>query len=177
MKKRPVLSEPHHAVFNYETASVAEVAAEARRRAALRDEGLPFSVVPFPSHDPDTTAADSDADDPMLGPQGPKMNKLETRYGEYLEARKLSTSDLLMHWEFAPMRLRLADGTFYKPDFLVVLAHESHPGYRIQLHETKGFMREAARVRLNVASRLFWWADFFLVKWIDRQWQITPVPK
>lgn len=76
------------------------------------------------------------------------MNKIEGDYAKHL--------DLLKHagdvrwWRYAPMRLRLADGSYYKPDF-GVMARD----FLFELHETKGHWREAARVRIKVAAGLF----------------------
>lgn len=46
------------------------------------------------------------------------MNKLEGQYGAYLDILK-HAGDVLW-WRYAPMRLRLADGSYYKPDFGVL---------------------------------------------------------
>lgn len=73
------------------------------------------------------------------------MNKTEAAYAQELEL--LKAAGVIKFWRFESIRLRLADGTFYTPDFLVVLSDDT-----IEIIETKGFMREAARVRLNVAA-------------------------
>jgi hypothetical protein len=79
---------------------------------------------------------------------GTTMNGLETAYAAFLEARK--TDRDVLWWKFQPMRLRLADGAFYKPDF-GVLTREC----LFELHETKGFWREASRVRIKIAAEQF----------------------
>lgn len=84
------------------------------------------------------------ANAPVL-PGRSKMNKTEEAYAQVLEAR-LRSGQIRM-WEFQGMKLRLADGAYYTPDFFVVTVDDL-----IELHETKGFMREAARVRLLVAA-------------------------
>lgn len=76
------------------------------------------------------------------------MNKLESAYAQHLELLK-HTGDVLW-WRFAPMRLRLADGSYYKPDFGVLTSE-----CLFELHETKGHWREAARVRIKIAAGLF----------------------
>ena len=78
----------------------------------------------------------------------PGMNKLETRYAEYLDRLKLGHR--ILWWRFNAFRFRLADGAWYKPDFAVMLA-----SYELECHETKGFWREAARVRIKVAADLY----------------------
>lgn len=84
-----------------------------------------------------------------------QMNKLETAYAQLLEAKRACGE--ISWWKFEPMRLRLADDTYYRPDFAVV----GPDG--LSFHETKGFMREAARVRLHVAAEHFPF-PFFLVR-------------
>lgn len=56
----------------------------------------------------------------------------------------------IVRWYFEPMSLRLAKGSSYKPDFMVIDAEGL-----VEFHETKGFMREAANVRLKVAAEKF----------------------
>ncbi len=83
------------------------------------------------------------------------MNGLEAAYAAHLTLLKHAGD---VDWfEFEPMRLKLADGTWYKPDFAVVR------GGQLEFCETKGFMREAARVRLNVAAGKFPF-PFYLVR-------------
>lgn len=76
------------------------------------------------------------------------MNKTEAAYAQHLEARRLAGE--VLWWRFEPMRLRLANGAWFKPDFGVKLIDRS-----LEFHETKGFWREAARVRIKVAAELF----------------------
>jgi hypothetical protein len=77
-----------------------------------------------------------------------KMNKTEAAYDAYLWKLR-SFGEVLWH-RYEPMRLRLADGAWYTPDF-GVLTREC----LFELHETKGFWREAARVRIKVAAAEF----------------------
>lgn len=78
----------------------------------------------------------------------PSMNKIEAAYARYLEVLK-AAGDVLWY-RFEPMKLRLADGSYYKPDFGVLTRD-----CLFEFHETKGFWREAARVRIKVAAGLF----------------------
>lgn len=75
------------------------------------------------------------------------MNKLEQMYSEHLDS--LKKKGVIVGWRFEPINFRLGGGATYKPDFMVTF-----PGH-IEIHETKGFWREAARVRIKVASELF----------------------
>jgi hypothetical protein len=49
-------------------------------------------------------------------------------------------------WRYEGLKLRLADGAWYKPDFVV-----RHNDGGIELEEVKGYWREAAKVRWKVA--------------------------
>lgn len=77
-----------------------------------------------------------------------KMNGLETQYALYLERLKLAGE--VLYWEFDSLKLRLADKTFYTPDFLVMTADSS-----IEIHEVKGFWEDDARVKIKVAADKF----------------------
>ena len=76
------------------------------------------------------------------------MNKSETQYaahlGELLAARQV------LWWKFEGIKLRLADNTFYTPDFAVLPAD-----CRLELHEVKGFWRDDARAKIKIAAALF----------------------
>lgn len=74
-----------------------------------------------------------------------EMNRLERDWAVVL---KLNAEVRRAVWQGA--RLRLAKSTLYTPDFMVFMASGL-----IEMHETKGYMREAARVRLNTAARLY----------------------
>ena len=76
------------------------------------------------------------------------MNKTETAYSHRLEAQKRAGEILL--WQFEALKLKLADLTYYTPDFLVV----SKDGV-VELHEVKGFWRDDARVKIKVAASQF----------------------
>ncbi len=65
-------------------------------------------------------------------------------------ATVLNLDNSVVRWVFEGARLRLAKGAYYTPDFLVFKENRL-----IEMHETKGFMREAARVRLLTAAELY----------------------
>lgn len=101
------------------------------------------------------------------GNLAPKYDsKLEAAFHQQLLARKkLGEFEVVL---FHAIALTLAEQTRYTPDFLC-----RTPQGEIVIFETKGYMREAARVRLNVAAELFWWWRFVLVtkqkgQWIER---------
>jgi hypothetical protein len=94
------------------------------------------------------------------------MNKLETAYSALLEAQKACGE--IEWWAFEPFRLKLADATYYRPDFGVLRKGQ------LEFHETKGYFREASRVRLNVAAAHLPF-PFYLVKQVKGEWRISRV--
>lgn len=72
-------------------------------------------------------------------------NNTERDYGIHLNLLK-KHGDIL-RWDFSPVKLRLADNTFYTPDFRVIL-----PDMTEEYHEVKGFLRDDAMVKIKVAA-------------------------
>ena len=109
------------------------------------------SRAPRPEQD---AQADAGAGASSVSTSSPKprrgvMNKTEARYAAELEARALAGE--LSWWAFERVRLRLANGAWYCPDFVVSTA-----AGEIEMHEVKGsHIREAAMVRLKVAASLY----------------------
>jgi len=85
------------------------------------------------------------------------MNKQEAQYAQYLELLRKSLQ--IIHWSYESIKLRLADRTWYTPDFLVINAH-----YMIEFHEFKGFWRDDARVKIKVAAEQYPMFRFKAVK-------------
>lgn len=77
-----------------------------------------------------------------------QMNKTEARYAEHLEAHR--AAGMISWFGFEAVKLRLADNTFYTPDF-AVLAKDSV----LEFHEVKGFWQDDARVKIKVAADRF----------------------
>ena len=100
----------------------------------------------------------------------PYKNKTEKAYADYLEVLRLDRE--IRHWEYEPIRLKLADRTWYKPDFMVI-----NNDMEIEFHETKGYMREAARVRINVAAEKYPFFIFYLIYSRKGGWDINQIPK
>jgi hypothetical protein len=96
------------------------------------------------------------------------MNKTEQAYAERLEVRR-QTGDIAWYG-FEGIKLRLADKTFYTPDFAVML-----PDGGIEFHEVKGFMRDDAAVKIKVAAEQFWMFRFYVVRRTDREWDVRAV--
>jgi len=77
-----------------------------------------------------------------------RMNKLEARWAQTLDARQKLGE--VAWWRFEAVTLRLADACRYTPDFLVGLADGT-----LELHECKGFMRDDARVKMLVCAEMY----------------------
>ena len=77
-----------------------------------------------------------------------QMNKTETAYAERLEA--LKHAGLVLWYRFEGIKLRLADNTFYTPDFAVLCADGI-----MECHEVKGFWSDDARVKIKVAADMY----------------------
>ncbi|MBB4066778.1 DUF1064 domain-containing protein [Gellertiella hungarica] len=89
-----------------------------------------------------------------------EMNKTEAAYAAHLENEKLAGR--VVWFEFDCFKFRLADNTFYTPDFAVMLS----TGH-LEMHEVKGFWQDDARVKIKVA------ADLFPLRFIA----VRPLPK
>ena len=76
------------------------------------------------------------------------MNKTETAYAAHLDA--LQFAGHVLWYKFEGIKLRLADSTFYTPDFAVMQSDG-----QIELHEVKGFMQEDANVKIKVAAEMY----------------------
>ena len=74
-----------------------------------------------------------------------QRNKTETQYEQTLELQK-QAGDVLWY-RFEGLKLRLADNTFYTPDFAVMRSDGV-----MELHEVKGWMMEDANVKIKVAA-------------------------
>ena len=77
-----------------------------------------------------------------------EMNRTEKAYAAHLEL--LRRAGDVLWFEFDAVKLRLADKTFYTPDFLVMRADDT-----LEVHEVKGFWEDDARVKIKVAASLF----------------------
>jgi hypothetical protein len=73
------------------------------------------------------------------------MNKTEQAYAAHLDEMK---ADGTIQWyRFEGVKLRLADNTFYTPDFAVMAGDGT-----MEMHEVKGFWQDDARVKIKVAA-------------------------
>jgi hypothetical protein len=76
------------------------------------------------------------------------MNKTEAAYDTYLW--NLRHAGAILWHKFEPIKLRLADNTFFTPDFGVLPASNV-----LELHEIKGHWQDDARVKIKVAAALY----------------------
>ena len=95
------------------------------------------------------TKADAQTKMYALGRLKPgEMNKSETNYAKHLEALKMAGE--ILWWKFEGVKLRLADNTFYTPDFAVLRSNG-----QFELHEYKGHWMDDARVKIKIAAELY----------------------
>lgn len=105
---------------------------------------------------PKLIVIDEPAHLPTKQPKGP--NKLERSYADHLEVRKRAGD--IVDYGFEAIKLKIgAKRCWYTVDFWVV----ANDGV-LECHETKGFMRDDARVKLQSASRQYPRFRFFLVR-------------
>ena len=76
------------------------------------------------------------------------MNKTEAAYAATLDARRYAGE--VAWFKFEGVKLRLADNTFYTPDFAVMLTDGA-----LEMHEVKGFWQDDARAKIKIAADLY----------------------
>lgn len=86
-----------------------------------------------------------------------RMNGLEADYAGYLGMLKAAGE--IEHFDFEAVRLRLADKTWYLPDFFVQLTDGT-----MEFHETKGRWEDDALVKHKVAAEQHSWARFVAIR-------------
>lgn len=98
-------------------------------------------------------------------PRGPIviMNRWERRFADDLEAAKLAGE--IRDWKFESVKLRLADRTWYTPDFAVF----ENDG-RLRMVEIKGFWRDDAKVKYKVAREMYHHFDWQALALVRGQW-------
>lgn len=77
-----------------------------------------------------------------------EMNNTEAEYEAVLDG--LRHHGEIAWYKFEGLKLRLADNTFYTPDFAVMLANG-----QMQCHEVKGHWMDDARAKIKVAASLY----------------------
>lgn len=92
------------------------------------------------------------------------MNKTESAYAQLLETRKRLGE--VAWYRFEGVKLRLADSTFYTPDFAVMLADGG-----LECHEVKGHWTDDARVKIKVAAEMYP-LRFIAVRRVKQVWEV-----
>lgn len=78
-----------------------------------------------------------------------QMNKTEAAYEKSLSIQKNVTGNVAWY-KFEGVKLRLADNTFYTPDFAVMLTNGE-----MEMHEVKGFWQDDARAKIKIAADMY----------------------
>jgi len=76
------------------------------------------------------------------------MNKTEQAYAAALELRRHAGE--VAWFKFEGLKFRLADNTFYTPDFAVMLANGA-----LEAHEVKGHWEDDARAKIKIAADMY----------------------
>lgn len=97
-----------------------------------------------------------------------RMNQTEGRYERDVLAVQKAAGEVVAWW-FEAFKLRLADNTFYTPDFVVQLASGE-----LECHEIKGHWEDDARVKIKVAASLYPFR-FVAVQYKKKQWVIEEI--
>lgn len=90
------------------------------------------------------------------------LNKTERAWAEYLD-----NSPRIVWYKPKPFNLRLADNTYYRPDFL---AMDFDKG--LEVHEVKGWWTDDALVKIKVAAEQFPIFKFIAVSYKKKQWEV-----
>lgn len=77
-----------------------------------------------------------------------ERNKTEQAYEDYLTL--LQRAGKVVWFKFEGVKLRLADNTFYTPDYAVML-----DSGQMEMHEVKGFWQDDARAKIKIAAELY----------------------
>ena len=93
-----------------------------------------------------------------------QMNKTEAAYAERLAL--LQHAGEIRSYRFEAVKLRLANNTFYTPDFLVVTDEQ------IEFHEVKGFWQDAGRIKIKVAADQYPEFAFVAVQKCRDGWEV-----
>ncbi len=93
------------------------------------------------------------------------MNKLESRYAEELKLQQIGGQ--ILWWEFEAMKFKLADKTYYTPDFIVMDSN-----LEISIREVKGHWEDDARVKIKCAAAKFPIFRFMAIKNNRGLWEV-----
>lgn len=77
-----------------------------------------------------------------------QMNKTEAAYAAFLVDEL--HAGRIQWFKFEGVKLRLADNTFYTPDFAVMAADGV-----MEMHEVKGYWMDDARAKIKIAADIY----------------------
>lgn len=107
-------------------------------------------------------------------------SKTEASFAQWLDIQKMAGQ--IGGWQYEEVRLRLAAGKTYVPDFLVLCV--GFVGNFSHFAEVKGrkgagfYSRDLGKLKIAMAARLFPWWDFRVYWPGDRgEWECWEVPK
>lgn len=87
-------------------------------------------------------------------PKAGRMNKTEAAYAEHLEQMK--RAGYVREYKYGSLSLRLADRTWYRPDFFVVANDPASPSVcRFEIREVKGHWEDDARAKFKIAAEQY----------------------
>jgi hypothetical protein len=114
------------------------------------------------------------------------MNRTEAAYAAELQLRERCGE--IAWWKFEGIKLRLADNTFYTPDFFVML-----PDGEFEAHETKGTTKatdskgvkyekpyvadDGSTIKIKIAAEVYPIRFFVVFKSKQYGWILEPVGK
>lgn len=98
--------------------------------------------------------------------QPDRMNKTERRYSLRLDAFRMGKE--ILWWAFESIKFRLADRTWYTPDFVIIRRDKS-----MEFHEVKGgFIYDDSKVKFKtcreIYSQLGTWR---MMQWKGGEWR------
>lgn len=77
-----------------------------------------------------------------------ELNKTEKAYEDVLKS--LLISGEILWYKFEGLKLRLADNTFYTPDFFIMKSDG-----QLEAHEVKGHWQDDARAKIKIAADMY----------------------
>lgn len=96
---------------------------------------------------------------------GEPCNSWECDYAGMLAVLQVHDKSVAA-WGYQPIRFRIAGGCFFTPDFVVRYADG-----RIVAVDVKGYMREAARIRIRIAAEKYPWMQFIVARKKHEKWE------
>jgi hypothetical protein len=110
---------------------------------------------------------------PVIIDPAAKMNKTEKDYADLLYLQKLA--DEIWDYRFEEIKFKLADNTFYTPDFFITYplrfeVHEVKGGYKNKQGLIVPYYKDDAIVKLKVAAKQFSWFKWKIAYQYQKTW-------